>query len=1143
MIFYGYAALPINYVDSGYMCTPPNGVYDADSTLGTQTITALQTAMNAWGTAADRWERIKLPHGWNLHGSSYVTAPDGTSALLVAPVKVGATKCLVVESDTPLLPDVIPCAHGLPLPGQGSRNPGCANDLPSMWSFTVDSTPTNGFTGIYLPPGSNHILIRDVELTVAKGAFQGTGGVKVVILADFECDHCGIERFYSHGWDPGDAGQPGGAAPGWKMNGTVNTSGQTITWATGKRFGMSFSDGTHSPGYPQATITIGGDASGNCVGGTNYLISQHDPGASDTVLTTNNSAGTQTGANYCMTNPATAYANGSGDDQRGIQMNCDWCWANYGYSEKNHWTNSESHAISYGFSKGPNKFTHLWLEAGSVGLFSGGAPVDTRGGPVSDLEVWGNYFGRDLNWRFLSAASGKSPHPPFGAGPLDNNSSHDNAIFNWAMKNDLELKLGHRVWIGGNIIENSWADGQSGYGFLTTVRSCSGGTTCGVFDPITNLPMTVIDNVRFENNWVRNTPQILQLSTRALGAGNGGGLSTPITNLDYINNLFSNVGDDAQFGAPGPDIAQWAASGQTFLATMTRTSNIAHAVVQPIKLLNNSIGASAGTLADAFDVSTVSRSGTTVTMKLNGNRHDPWISHSLIVRVQDWQANTNYSGTQIKPTVGNAAGTIFSTGSNASSIKTGATPPTWSTCTTTCSDNGITWTNTGTTSVGFEGSFTISDVQINATTTPRCTTDNSGATVTTGGPASTQPQPCVRNDGTFGDTIIYTQSGAAWTSPICSTLSACNALGLQAIMDTLAYKVTDIQLGDPVYVHNCTGGVNPTLYQVGSAASVLTSAGTSPTGLDVFYPNGPSNPDDGTSAVTCQLENSSGLPANTTFVKNTVLSPDIMSIGSNGVAGQHYNNRFISNIFAMPAGNNAVLTDSDVGGQGTAVFAAWDPGTFQWFDNVMPLRTSSQWSEVPAGSATHCTPGIDCFPPSISCSASTVAGSSARCMGFAGFMSGNAYPGPCATPPFNCRMMALPWASNFSLADVTPVADSPYKLQGADVTALAAAFTSIRRTCPLGAYCGISGPQPDFAHYAAISWTSSVNQGSGGCCTYNIYRSTTPGVFGSALVTGLSGNSYVDRNLSQATTYYYTVRSFDGVNESPNSGPITGIVP
>lgn len=1188
-VFYGFAALPINYVDSGYQCTPPNGVYDVEVTLGTQTIAALQTAVDLWQAAGDEWRRIKIPHGWNLHGGTFTSyVPDGTNKLMVFNPKVGATKCLVIESDTPLLPDVIPCSHGMPLPGQGTRNPGCANDLPSMWTFQADSTPASGNSGMYFPPGSNHILIRDVEITIAKGAFQSVQGVNVVIPIDVHGDHIGFERFYMHGWDPGDIGQPGagaawssgttyasgarvsfgvegyiskqssntnhqpdtsptfwdvdsvdslGRAHAWKMTGTVNTSGQTITWASGKRFGMSFADVSHSPGYPQATITIGGDASGNCVGGTNYLITQHDPALSDTVLTVNNSAGTQTAANFCMTNPATAFAHGAGDDHRGIQLNCDSCWLTYGYSEKNHWANNESHVISSGFSNGPIKLAHLYLEGSSAVYFSGGGPVDVRGGPANDLEIAANYFGRDLAYRFLECNAGKSPHPPFGCGPLDNNAAHDNSIFAWGTKNNLETKLGHRVWVNGNIVEDVWASAQTGYLINPTVRACSGGTICGIYDSVTGEPRTAVDNLRFENNWLRNAPQVFQISTRSLGAGNGGGISQPITNLDLINNLFSNVGDDAQFGAPGSDIAQWAASGQTFLATMTRTANIAHAVVRPLNLQNlDPCTSNVGTVPHAFDVTTVSRASSTVTIKMGTQRHDPKVGGAVVLTVQDWCANTNFSATQIKPTVGNTGGWIFSTGANASAVKTNnGAAPNWNTCTTTCLDGGITWTRTVNTSLGVEGTFAIAAVT-NTNVATLCTTVN-----------NTQPQPCIVADGTFGDAFTYTDGRG--NLDLCLTEANCDASGVAMTFDTLGFKMTDLQLGDPVYVHNCSGTGNATLYEVGALASVLTSAGTTPTGLNVFYPNaavgGGNNPDDGSGAVTCQLENSSGLPKNTTFTNNTILSPDIMSIGSNGIAGQHYANRFLHNIFALAAGNNAVLTDSDIGGQGTAVFAAFDPGSFQWADNVMPLRNSAQWSEYPALLGTHCTPGIDCFPPSIGCSASTVAASSTRCMGFAGFMSGNAFPSACAAAnaPYNCRMMALPWSTNFSLADVTPVADSPYKLQGADVAKIQAALTSTRRVCPTGAFCGITGPYFDFAHYGAVTWLASPSQGVGGCCTYNLYRSTTVGVLGSLIKGLISGTSYVDRDRSQGTTYYYTLRATDGTNESANTAQIIAMVP
>lgn len=972
------ASLPINWVNP-HQCDPPGGTFtEGDITLGTLTMAGLQTAVNAW---VGGWYRIKIPAGTNIHSSSYTTHPDGTKYLLLLPSVSNPLGCMVIESTTPNTTMTMLCSHGLPLPGQGTRNPGCTNDIAKLWTFTADTTTISGNVGVYQPFGSSHIVIRDGEFTIAKGAYQSASGVKVNVIIQMEGNSSGLERNYIHGYNPGDSGQPTGACSGWTFTGTVNTSGSTVTWVSGKRFGMTFADATHSPGYPQATITI------NTVP---YTISSHDPAVTDTTLTLSTSAGTQTGVAYTITNPPTVYANGCGDDMRSILMNCDDCWTQWNYFEKIHWYANESHAISSGFSLGPIQIAHNWIEAGSSGYFSGGGPVDERGGPANDIVIRGNYIGRDLGWRALVAESGKSPHPPFGCGPIDQVSAHDNCPMNWAVKNLLELKLGHRVLIDGNILDGNWSSGQSGYIVLETVRACSGGSTCGIYDATTGLPVTAIDNVRFSNNWVRNTPQVIQLSTRSLAPGDGGGMAQPVNNLDFINNLFSNINDDNQWGTPGPDLVQWAADGQKYIATLSRSGNIAHAVAAPMKLANYDPGTSnVGTFKTSIDVTSVVRSGTTVTINLKSLRHDPTIGGQVTVA----------------------------------------------------------------TASGWNGTFTITDV-LNTNVNTRCTTDLRGAIVTAA--VAVGPQPCVRNNGTFGDSLTYTDGQGA-PGTLCSSQSTCDALnggaGIQVTMDTLAYNITDMQVGDGVYVHNCTGGSSPSSYQVGSTAFTPAVGATNPAGLVVEYANIGANDSSGT---VCTLENNAGLPHNATFQYNTVLTPGFVSIGSDGQAGQHFNNRFYHNIFATTSsGSNDVLTCITFGTEGTASFQCWDPTSFNFYDNVLQGRNSASWSVVPVAAA------LNSFPATVTCSGATA---TANCLGWTGYMNGTAFPTtscPLANAPTDCPLMALPWSTNFDLSKIAPVATSFYQLQGSNLTTLQDAFTRTIYIAPVGSNVGTTGPFPD----------------------------------------------------------------------------------
>lgn len=938
----------------------------------TPTFAQLKQAKTDQVSANQHWLLV-VDVGTNLHGSTF----DGNNALVTMPTGGASTKCLVVRSSNHNIDNATVCGTVYPT----VRDQNCTNSAGKFWKITIDSSPQPGNIGLYIPPGPSYVVLEDVEIAPAPMSAQSQAGVNVSIGLSVDGDHFGTAYSWYHGWNPGDAGQTG-TCTAWTKTGTVNTSGTAVTWVSGDQFGPDFSDGTHSSfgtvSYPQATINVNG---------TNVLISSHDPAVSATSLTVASSLGVQTGVAFTMTNPATVYATGCGDDFRGVQFNGNYDWMEFSQVNKVHWWNSESHAVSFGFSAGPLKFAWNYIESGSGGMFSGGGPIDSRGGPLNDVEIGSSYIGRDLNWRFLSAGSGNSPAPPFGCGPLDGVAAHDTCPFKWSMKNNIELKECNRCLIYGVIIDGDWADGQSGYPILLTPRTASGGSTAGIYDPTTGLPLTILQNIRYESCWVKNVPQIIQISSRSLSPGNGGGVSAPFQNFDMVNCLFTNVGDNNQFGGPGPDIAQWSASGQVFLATLSRTGGVAHAVVSPMKIANFDPGTNnVGTFKNAFDVTSVVRSGTTVTMKLNSLRHDPTVGGQIVIA-------------------------------------------------------GV---------AGWNGTFTISGV-LNTNVSTLCTKDNAGNTVATGSAFATQPQPCVKSDGTFGDAITYTDSQGG-SGTLCSSLSTCNATGIQATMDTLAYKIADISVGDGLYVHNCSGGSlgNPTLFQVGATSRTAAIVPTSPTG-DVYYANAGS--DD--SGVSCQLENSAGLPANTTFQHNTVLASKVMSIGSNGIASQHFQNQFFSNVFAMPSGNNAVLTDSDVGGQGTAVYAAWDSGTFKFYDQIMQGRTSGQWSVSPSGSA------VNAFPTTVTCSGATA---DATCLGYSSYMSGVSFPNSACTfdgsNALNCPLMSAPWSTNFDLSKILPVATSSYASQGVNLTTLQNAFTATQYTCPAGAGASCT-PFPD----------------------------------------------------------------------------------
>ncbi|MGB0116204.1 MAG: hypothetical protein WBP73_05305 [Terriglobales bacterium] len=1111
------AGLPINWVDSGDICSTSsydNTVYvDGGSGTGhyAETPAGLVGALQAWASAPDQWWHIIVPAGALLHGSTY----DSNNSLVTLPAKTGATKCAVVESSSPPTANQILCSHGLPGYG-GTRNPGCTNDIASLWTLRMDSAPISGYRAIYAcggnnmtygntscfsggsPNPANHILLRDMEVTVAPGAYQSGKGVNAAQLIKFDSgpQYLGIEYSYLHGWDPGDSGQPAGACSetstyptipygdgGWLLTGGVTATGATVTQAAGDHFGMTFSDGTHSSGYPQA---VAGQSNQLLINGVGYTITNHDPAATDSVLTvspapptlpspatitatsitsdvltvtaTNSfSAGnlvylsgtaesylngqtvavlstglsstqfeaTFTAANetnsseksgatvsiaFSLLNPTTKYANGCGDDvDEGVGFGATESWFQWNYIEKIHWWASESHAFSFGFSNGPDKIAHNWMEGGSNTLFSGGAAVDTKGGPANDVEIRGNFLGRDLGYRFLTGSAGNSPAPPFGCGPMETPASNNTCPMSWAIKNSLELKLGNRVLVDGNIICCSWADAQSGFVIVSNPRSTSGGTDGGIYNQSTGQPLTVIANVTLTDNWISNSPQGMELGTRSLGPGDGGGLSQPEDYLAISNNVWSNVGDTNQWNSPGGELIDWGGYGANdFSCAMSRdASGVATASCSPILLANGGTGgagnppvpvcgAGCGLMNNAISVSSVNNSGGVVTVKFGGSRQDPYVGQNVTV-----YAPSAYAGT-----------------------------------------------------------FAVTGVYNNGVNTLCSSPDNS------------QPQPCVRSDGTFGDSLTYSDSSAPAGS-LCSSASACNTAGVAIVIPTLAFKMLDMSPGDAVYTPYCwntSTNSEDTSYEVGATSIVQAASSASPTSLVISFPNAGSV--DSSGNTICELENDSGHPYGSIFANNTVLTPTGEAIVSGGTYRQHYNNYLTHNVFAAPAGTGSfAITCSHITGEGNvALSQCWDTGSLNEYDNLIVNQSSnpptvlcsgsSCWNEVwPSGS----TPAD--LSPNADCSAGPVS----SCMGWTGFTvtggNGLTFPGGACTydgsNPLNCPLMGAPWSSNFALSDLVPLSGSSYTTEGVNVPSMVTAFTQTEYVCPSGGNCGIHGPYPD----------------------------------------------------------------------------------
>jgi hypothetical protein len=195
--------------------------------------------------------------------------------------------------------------------------------------------------------------------------------------------------------------------------------------------------------------------------------------------------------------------------------------------------------------------------------------INTNGGSVEVTVTGSTTFSFPTGAGNFSTASGtQCPHSDLRVvGPVWNATKVDNDTFTVALnstgfgawsgdvkihypmvsnlKNTLELKQGRRVYIGGNIIENSWAQNQAGWLIALTPRNgfnlgspilqggpercfqCAGGIT----------------DVTIENNVLRNGCTVVDV----LGA-NDYGISLPVQRVAVRNNLAYGISQTATSG-------------------------------------------------------------------------------------------------------------------------------------------------------------------------------------------------------------------------------------------------------------------------------------------------------------------------------------------------------------------------------------------------------------------------------------------------------------------------------------------------------------------------------------------------------------------------------------------------------------------
>jgi len=192
--------------------------------------------------------------------------------------------------------------------------------------------------------------------------------------------------------------------------------------------------------------------------------------------------------------------------KRGIALNSANTFVRNSYIGGIRVAGQETQAIACWNGPGPFVIENNYLEAAGMGILFGGAEPAIDQLVPSDIVIRRNHITRPVEWRTGS----------------------------WVVKNLLELKNARFVQIDGNLIENNWSGGQSGFAVVFTVRAQG-----------THAPWTTIEHVRFENNVVRHSGSginILGLDDTAP--------SQQARDIVIRNNLFTDI-DHRVWGGAG----------------------------------------------------------------------------------------------------------------------------------------------------------------------------------------------------------------------------------------------------------------------------------------------------------------------------------------------------------------------------------------------------------------------------------------------------------------------------------------------------------------------------------------------------------------------------------------------------------------
>jgi hypothetical protein len=164
-----------------------------------------------------------------------------------------------------------------------------------------------------------------------------------------------------------------------------------------------------------------------------------------------------------------------GNVRRGILANSRALAVIDSYIDNIHEVDADSQAICGWSGPGPFKIANNHLEAAGENVMFGGAGTRAASFIPSDLELKHNHVLKPLSWKGSCVSGGGCT----GGAP-------------WTVKNLFELKDMRRALIEGNVFAQNWAESQTGFAILFTVRG-------------DGSPWQTVEDITFRKNVVHDS--------------------------------------------------------------------------------------------------------------------------------------------------------------------------------------------------------------------------------------------------------------------------------------------------------------------------------------------------------------------------------------------------------------------------------------------------------------------------------------------------------------------------------------------------------------------------------------------------------------------------------------------------------------